>query len=796
MLPNEPEQFSTEESGLTTAEAQKRLEQFGENTISEVKTPPVVLLLKKFWGIVPWMLEISIILDLVIAKWSDAFLVAALLIFQAILGFYQEQNGKRAVLLLKQKLSVFAHVKRDKKWQTLSAAKVVIGDYIHLQAGNIVPADIKVTRGDVSVDQSQLTGESMPVDMSIGKTLYTGSLIAQGEVYGEVVAIGDKTYYGKTASLIRLAEKPPLLQRLAMSISKYLLIVDLILATVAIVVMSISGMSFFSILTFVLMLLILSVPVALPAMSTLSATIGTSALAKMGVLTARLSAVEDAAAIDILCIDKTGTLTENKPKVEKVVSLSSYSENEIIYLAARTVDTSSREQLNLALVDSAKEKELLNDLSLDKQTRYEAFDPKTKSSGAWIWEENKELHVVKGEPLSIVKLSGTGWSSIEDKVADLSQSGDRVVAVAIEHNSKIDLIGLISLTDPVRSDSAELISLLENKGIRVVLLTGDGKNTAESIATKVNIKGQTAPDDTNYETILPDDAEKYSVFPRVLPQDKYWIVQAFQKAGHVVAMTGDGVNDAPALRQASVGIATSNATDVAKSAAGLILTQPGLTNIPAMIMVSRSIHQRMRTWLLAMVTRKAAIPSFITLGLLFFKEPVITPVLAFMFMILGDIVTFSLSKDNVIPDEKPAPWNIKQLVTYGSIYAVVMFLMSIALYWYAREVKGLTLPQTQTIVFVWLVLVAGQAALYLVRAKDVFWNKPYPGQWFVISTVFTVILAVTMSTFGLLMQPISIAWFGELAILAFSYILVGNILLWLYKLVIGIDKNEKFKLSS
>jgi len=768
-------------TGLTTQEVNKQIEKYGRNVISEEHPSAGILLLRKFWGIIPWMLEASIAINLIIGKWADAALITALLVFQALLGFYQESNGKKAISLLKQKLTILVHVQRDGEWRTLPSSEVVVGDFVHLQAGNIVPADIEINEGGVFADQSQLTGESMPVEMSVGKTIYAGSLITQGEAHGRVSAIGDKTFYGKAASLVRLAERPPLLQRLALRIAQYLLILDIVLAIAVVIAMSISGTSIFSLITYVLMLLVLSVPVALPAMSTLSATIGSGALAKMGVLTTRLSAIEDAAAMDILCIDKTGTLTENRPTVKEIVPLYSYSADEILYFAARTFGLSNSDPLNLALLNAAKEKKLTTDGVQTAEIVFESFDPKNKSSGVWLSENGRRVHIVKGEPYSVAGLTNTPWAKIAGRVSELSQSGDRVLAIAIGDGSKLELAGLISLTDSLRPDSADLIALLKKEGVRVILLTGDGKNTAQSIAAKAGIEGATAPETINYENIRPEIAEKYSIFPRVLPQHKYWIVQAYQKAGYVVGMTGDGVNDAPALRQASVGIATANATDVAKSAAGLVLTQPGLTNISSIITASRSIHQRMKTWILAMVSRKVAIPTFIALGILIFKEPVITPSLAFIFMLFGDIVTFSLSKDNVIPSSKPDHWDLRSLVSYGSLYALVLLLMSLAVFWIARDVLGLPLEQAQTVIFIWLVLAAGQAILYLVRSRAVFWEKPYPGHWFAAVTVLTILLAAVMATLGIFMQPIPLVWFGILLIAAFGYVLIGNGLFYFIK---------------
>jgi H+-transporting ATPase len=761
-------------AGLTAEEARKRIQKYGKNTISEVQPSPIVLFLRKFWGVIPWMLEASIFINLIIGKYADAILIIIILIFQAALGFYRESNAKRAISLLKNKLSISVRVKRDGKWQMLPSSEIVPDDYVHLQAGNIVPADIKIVDGFVLADQSQLTGESMPVEVNTGKVVYAGSLITQGEAYGIVSATGEKTYYGKTASLVRLVEHPPLLQRLALQIAKYLLVLDIALAIIAFIVLYSSGASIFSLLTFILMILVLSVPVALPAMSALSATLGAGELAKMGVLTTRLSAIEDAAAMDVLCIDKTGTLTENKPKVKKIFPFSKYSEDQILRLGACTVPSSSNDPLNQALLNLAKEKNLINDNNLPSQIVFQPFDPKTKTSGAWFLEDGKQIYVIKGEPSSVAKLTNTPYKKIANQVSILSQSGDRVIAVAINDDSKLKFAGLISLTDPIRPDSAELISLLKNKGVKVILLTGDNKNTAEEVAKQIGIEGDVAPDNIDYENISPEMVEKYAVFSRVLPQDKYYIVRALQKAGHVVGMTGDGVNDSPSLRQANVGIATANALDIAKSSAGIVLTKPGLSNITNMINVSRSIHQRLKTWISAMITRKLAVPIFIAFGLLIFKEPVISPFLAFIFMLFGDVVTFSLSKDNVVPSAKPDRWNLRSLIHYGSIYGLVLLLMSLAVFWVARDTMGLPLEQVQTAVFTWLVLSAGQAVLYVVRTRTVFWEKPYPGRWFAAASVLTILLAAAMATLGIFMQPIPLLWFGVLLIAAFGYMLICN----------------------
>lgn len=780
-MQNKQETISADISeGLTSIEVAERVTKYGKNVIAEAQPSSLQLFLHKFWGIVPWMLEVAIVIDLILGKWSEAIVIVILLFFQAILGFYKEQGAKRAVALLKQKLLVLARVKRDGKWQILPALDLVPDDLVNLQAGDIVPTDVKLLNGEIFADQSQLTGESLPLEVNTGSVSYAGSIVTQGEATAVVLSIGDKTFYGKAASLVRLTEKPPLMQILAIKIAKYLLVIDIFLALGVFMAMLILGMPLLSILPFILMILVLSVPIALPAMSTVSATMGTQALAKNGVLATRLSAIENAATMDILCIDKTGTITENNLAIKQIVPISNHTEKDILRWAAFTAEESSKNAIDQVLLRAIKKEGLFDDLKRFFLRR-QPFDIKNKYAKAWISENKQEILVVMGEPLSVVSLTQTPWSKIKNEVNRLAQDGSRILVVAIGTDKNLQLAGFICLADPVRKDSATLIQALKNQGIKVILLTGDNEATAHAVATKVGITGEMAPDNINYENIDSKSIERFNIFPRVFPRDKFFIVQALQKAGHVVGMTGDGVNDAPALRLADTGVAMVNATDIAKSAAGLVLTQPGFSGILEAIKISRNIYQRMKTWILAMVTRKTAIPFFIFLGIFIFKEPVITAFLSFIFMILGDIVTFSLSKDNVAPSKTPDRWIVRPLIIKGLSFASIMLLMSLGVFWAARYWQRLPLDQTQTVVFVWLVLVAGQSALYLVRTKRFFWEKPFPGRFFGLATVFDVIVMSILATQRWIMSPISIAWIGMLIIGAFCYLLIGNGLLLILK---------------
>ncbi|MCL4307899.1 MAG: plasma-membrane proton-efflux P-type ATPase [Candidatus Thermoplasmatota archaeon] len=770
--------------GLTTIEARERLRRFGPNAIVERPPRYWLLLLRKFWGVIPWMLEAAIILELYLSQWAQAAEIGALLVFQAGIGYYNEQRAKKAIALLRQRLSVTARVERDGQWQVLPAAELVPGDQVHLRVGDIVPADISLTNGEVLVDQSMLTGESVPVPSGPGASVYTGAILRRGEATGTVTATGGRTFYGRTAELVRLAQAPKRLQMLTVRIAKYLLALDAALIIAVALEAALEHVTQVNILPFVLMLLVASVPVALPSMFTMSASMGSRALGEHGVLTTRLSAVEDAASLDVLCVDKTGTITENHLSVDAVVALDpSSSPDEVLRWAAIASDAATQDPIDLAILDRLHEKARLDGPVALPRTRFEPFDPSTKRSEATIQTAGGELHVVKGEPTTIAGLVGVPWDRIGPEVARLSAGGARVLAVATGVEGALRLVGLVSLYDPPRSDTQALVRDLMQQGVRVVMVTGDGEATARAVAAKVGIPGAVAPAGTIHEGLDATTAERYSIYPGVLPQEKFFLVRALQRAGHVVGMTGDGVNDAPALGQADVGVAVSTATDVAKASASMVLTRPGLGAILAAIRTSRGIYQRMQTWVVAMLTRKAAVPPFLALGLLLFGTLVLTPSLIVLFMIFGDIATFALASDNVAPSNRPDRWNVRGLVGVGLGYAAGLFVASNVVFWAAFDWFSLPLGQAQTVTFVWLMFAGGQAALYVARARRAFWARPFPSRWLLGVSLFDGIVVALMAVFGWLMAPISWEWVVAVFLASVAYLAWSNGLsLWAKRL--------------
>jgi H+-transporting ATPase len=765
---------SVASEGLTSREAADRLGQFGPNAIAEERPHIIRVLLGKFWGLIPWMLEIAIILDLILRRWVEAAVIAVLLVVNALMGFAQEKRAKEALALMRQRLTINARVRRDSRWQVLPAAEIVPDDIVHLRVGDVVPADIGVTEGDVLVDQSQLTGESLPVGHRVGSTIYAGSLVRRGEATGVVSATGTRTYFGKTAELVRTAEAPARAETLIVGITKYLAALDILLAVAVVAVIVIRGAPLLDSLPFVLMLLVASVPHALPTMFTMSAALGARALASNGILVTRLSAIQDAAAMDVLCIDKTGTLTENRLAVSKIIPFAGRLSDDVLRMAALASDEATQDPIDLAFIQTAEARGLRS--SPPVRLSFEPFDPTTKRSEVTVSQDGQILRIVKGEPSTLAGLTYESWETIEPSVSQLSADGARVLAVAAGTGSDFRFAGLIALSDPPREDSAALIADLASRGVRVLLVTGDGEATARAVAAKVGITGEVAPAGTISDNLNFDAIARFGVFPKVFPQDKFLLVQALQKAGHVVGMTGDGVNDAPALRQADVGIAVASATDVARAAASLVLTRPGLSEIVAAVDGSRQIHQRMRTFISTMTTFKMANPAFFALGVIWFGAFVVSPLLMVLLMFATDVAVMSVSMDEVTPSRTPDNWALRPLMVRNFGLAVLLLSVSTAVFWLATNVLRLGVAETQTLVFVWLVFGGSQAILYLTRARGFFWQKPHPGKALRLATIFDVAAVTVMATFGWLMAPISLSLIGGVLLLAIVYVFVADLL--------------------
>ncbi len=760
--------------GLTSAEADGRLHEYGPNAVVPARPPGVQTLLRKFWGVIPWMLESALITDLVMGRWPDAAIIAALLVFNAYLAFSQETRAQQAVALLRGRLTITARALRDGRWRMIPADQVVPGDLLHLRVGDIVPADMQLTDGEIQVDQSQLTGETLPVDSRAGSTAYAGALVARGEASGLVTATGASSYFGKTAELVRVAQPPRRIETLIVRVAEYLGAVVVILALVAIATMIVRGTPFSELLPFGAMLIVTSVPVALPMMFTMSAALGARGLADKGVLATRLSAVEDAASMDVLCLDKTGTLTENQLTVAELAPFPPTTSDDLLRLAATASDQATQDPIDLAILRGALERAVLPDPA--SRLDFVPFDPSTKRSEGSIRQADRVVRIVKGEPSTIAGLADAPWSQIAPEVDRLSADGSRVLAVASGTESDLRVVGLIGLGDPVRSDSAPLVAQLRKRGVRVLLVTGDGEATARAVATRVGISGEVAPPDTIREDLDPATLARFGIYPGVFPEDKFRLVAALQKAGHVVGMTGDGVNDAPALRLAEVGIAVSSATDVAKAAASLVLTRPGLGEIVTAIEGSRRIFKRMQSFVLTMISMKLSTPIFFALGVILLGTFVLTPLQIVILMLLGNFVTMSVAMDQVVPSAQPDRWALRPLMAAGAGLAILSLSLNLAIFWVAANVLRLAPAQTQTLLFLWLVVSAGQAVLYVTRGDGFFWELPHPAPRHLAATFLDVVVVTVLATLGWLMAPISPLLVAGVLLLALAFLFVADVL--------------------
>lgn len=760
-------------NGLTSLQAADRLRKLGPNAVLPMRPRGLSALARKFWGVIPWMLELAVIIELILGKRVEAAVIAALLVFNAGVGFLHEGRAQRALVLLRQHLTVNARVERDGQWQVIAAAEIVPDDLVRLRVGDIVPADIRLVDGEILVDQSVLTGESLPVEQRAGSTAYSGASVSRGEATGVVTATGTRTYFGKTAELVRTANAPPRTERLIVRIAKYLGAVVMVLAVAALAAMIIQGTPLSEMLPFGLLLLMSSVPVALPSMFAMTAALGARALTDNGILVTRLSAIQDAASMDVLCLDKTGTITENHLTVGKLAPFSPATSDEVLRWAALASDEATQDPIDLAILKAARERGIV--AASAQRLSFVPFDPSTKRSEISVREDDRPLRIVKGEPATVADLAHAPWPEIAPEVARLSADGSRVLAVATGTGLNLRIAGLIALGDPPRPNSAQLISDLRKHGVRVLLVTGDGEATARAIAAQVGITGAVAPAGTIREDLDPQTAKRFDIYARVFPQDKFFLVQALQKAGHVVGMTGDGVNDAPALKQADIGIAVANATDVAKAAASLCLTKPGLGEVVIAIDGSRRIFQRMQNFVLAMIARKLSTPTFVALGVIVFGAFVLNPLLMVLLKFAGDFATMSVSTDRVTPSLKPDRWAVRQLTAAGLGLATLLLALSGAVFWVAKNVLQLSVAQTQTLVFVWLVIGAGQAVIYVTRGRGFFWTKPYPGRWLIVATLLDIGVVALLATQGWLMAAIPLVWVVSMLALAVAFVVAADL---------------------
>jgi len=735
--------------GLSSAEARRRLAEFGPNTTPDTDIHPLRLVLSKFIAPVPCLLEGAIALQLILGEYIEAGIIAVLLVFNAALGFFHEGRAQATIAALKSKLALWASVRRDSAWSNIPASELVAGDIVKLSLGGVVAADVRLLAGSVLLDQSMLTGESMPIEAGPAFEAYAGALIRRGEAVAEVTATGARTKFGRTAELVRTAHVVSSQQKAVFRVVRNLAAVN---GTVAVALVSYAfwlGMPFGELIPLILISVLGSIPVALPATFTLATAIGAQTLAKLGVLPTRLSAVDEAASMDVLCSDKTGTLTRNELAVGAVRAMPGFDESRVLVLAALASAEGGQDPVDAAIRTAAGRSA---DPGLLKLVAFVPFDPAMKMSEATvIGADGGEVRIAKGAFAVIAALSRESPPAAAAAI-ELEAQGYRVLGVALGAPGAMQLAGLVALSDPPRADSAELIAALRQMGVRTVMVTGDAPATAAVVARAVGLQGAICPPGAIPEGSRPGD---FSVFAGVLPEDKYQLVKFYQQAGHVVGMCGDGANDAPALRQAQIGIAVSTATDVAKSAAGIVLTAPGLGGIVAAVREGRVTFQRILTYTLRSIVHKTRQVLFLGIGLVMTGHAILTPMLVVLSMITGDFLAMSSTTDNVRPSKMPNAWRISHLTIAGILIGLCDLAFCVTVLAIGQFKLGLDIDHIRTMTLVTLVF-SSQAIFYVVRERRRIWSSR-PSRVVVASSIADVLLIPTLAVSGILMAPLPLS---------------------------------------
>lgn len=756
-------------SGLSETEAKERLGKIGYNEIREEPPSPVRGILKRLWGPIPWMLEAALILELLLGKLTEPAMIAAWLLFSAVVGGVQEQRAHKVLDLLRSRLRVSAHVRRDGAWRLIPARELVPGDQIRVRSGDLVPADCTLGEGTVEVDQSALTGESAVVSRSRGEPIYSASTVRRGEATATVTATGAGSYYGRTAELVRSARSVGHLDQLLFAVVRHLVTIDAVLAAVLVAFALWSGADLLVLIPFLLVLVIATVPVTMPAAFTVANAVEARILAKEGVLVTGLSAVQEAATMDVLCVDKTGTLTENRQTLVAVVPLAADAEDDVLAWAAAACDESSPGPLDAAIIGALQQRSLP---ALTRQS-FVPFDPAIKRSEAIVRQDSATVRVVLGSPQAVQELAEP-LPGLMARVEQLAASGTRVLAVAAASGEQPTIRGLVALADTPRRDAAALVTALRDLGIRVLMVSGDTLATARAVSRQVGL-GDRFGDAAASAT----EPLRYDGFAQCYPQDKFRLVQMLQHAGRITGMTGDGINDAPALKQAEVGIAVSAASDVAKASAQVVLTRPGLQDMVAVIHSGRRVYRRMLTWTITKIARTVELAALLAIGYIATGFFVTSLLLIAVLVILNDVVTITLATDRAWISPVPERWNVREIGKIAGIFATGWLALAFAILWAALKIWHLPVPQIQTLMFVYLIYSA-QATIYLTRVRGRFWSFP-PSRYVALATIGNAVIATILGFFGILTAAVpALALLGTLCAVLAATLVLDEVKLWFF----------------
>jgi H+-transporting ATPase len=777
------EKLGSSPDGLTQAEAAKRLTQYGPNEIEEKRINPFLKFLTYFWGPIPWMIEAAVILSAVARHWPDFFIILILLLANAVVGFWEERSAGNAIAALKAKLAVKARVKRDGKWITPAARELVPGDVIRVRLGDIVPADARLLEGDpVEVDQSALTGESLPATRKPGEAVFSGSIIRQGEIGALVYATGANTYFGKTAQLVQEAHTVSHFQKAVLKIGNYLIILAVALVAVIIGVAIFRGDPILTTLQFALVLTVAAIPVAMPTVLSVTMAVGARLLAKKEAIVSRLVAIEELAGVDVLCADKTGTLTENKLTLGDPFSVNGIPAEQVILAAALASRSDNKDTIDLAVLGGVKDDKALKGYEI---VHFQPFDPVHKRTEATVkGADGKQFKVTKGAPQVILALAANAGKikpAVDKAVNEFAARGFRSLGVArADQEGKWMFAGVLPLFDPPREDAKATIATALAMGVKVKMVTGDAlaiaKETAKKLDMGANILDAASLGDSKKQetTEVAESIEKADGFAQVFPEHKFHIVDVLQQRNHIVGMTGDGVNDAPALKKADCGIAVSGATDAARAAAAIVLTTPGLS------VIIDAIYR---------IAETLRVLFFMTLAILIFNFYPLTAVMIVMLALLNDGAILSIAYDNVHYKDKPEAWNMRMVLGISTVLGIIGVISAFGLFYLGERVFHLDRAHIQTLMYLKL-SVAGHLTIFLTRTRGPFWSiRPAKVLW--MAVVGTQIIATLIAVYGLFMTPLGWGWAAFVWGYAMAWFLVNDrIKLLAYRIFDPVKKSE------
>lgn len=783
--------LKTAETGLSSQDAKERLKDYGFNEIAEKKVSPFKKFFMNFWGPIPWMIEVAAILSAVVKHWTDLTIIVIMLFFNAGVEFWQEYQAGNAIEQLKKGLALKARVLRDGKWQEVEARELVPGDVVRLRLGDVVPADVKLFEGDyLSIDQSALTGESLPVTKKAGAVVYSSSIVKQGEMVGLVTGTGMNTYFGKTAQLVSTAKNVSHFQKAVLTIGDFLIYVCLALVAVIIILGLHRKLPLLELTQFALILTVASIPVAMPAVLSVTMAVGAVVLSRLKAIVSRLEAIEEIAGIDVLCSDKTGTLTENKLTLGDPVTFDpSVDPKELITMASLASKEENQDAIDLAILQALESPSVLEGF---KQEKFVPFDPVNKRTLATVvGPKGERFYVAKGAPqviLSMSQVEETLKAKVEEKVNDFASRGYRTLGVARSDDGEHwTFLGLLPMFDPPRKDAAETIAKAREHGVQVKMVTGDNVAIAREIAGNLGMGKDILPadelgDDLKAHIKESDVAkriERADGYAQVFPEHKYLIVKALQAQDHLVGMTGDGVNDAPALKQADVGIAVSGATDAARAAADLVLTSPGLGVIIRAIEEARRIFERMNSYAIYRITETIRIMVFMVLAMMVYNFYPMTAIMIILLALLNDLPIMTIAKDNTWLDKKPVRWNMKRVLTIATVLGGVGIIETFALLVIAKTRFNLSVSVLQTVIFLKLA-VAGHMTLFVARTRHSFLSKPYPSKILLLTILSTQVVAALIAGLGIFVTAIPWAYIGYI----WAYCIVWIFIEDLVKLIV------------